>query len=121
MKKILVVDDDKDLVLGLIIRLRASGFEVINARDAIMAVIMAKKEKPDLMILDIGLPGGDGFMVMERLMNLSSFFPIIVLSARDPEGNKERALKAGAVAYFQKPAENSELIDCIKKTLGIEG
>lgn len=121
MKKILIVDDDRDLVLGLVIRLRASGFEVINARDAIMAIILAKKEKPDLMILDLGLPGGDGFLVMDRLMNVSSFFPIIVLSARDAESNKERALNAGAVAYFQKPAENSELISCIKKTLGEEG
>ena len=121
MKKILIIDDDKDLVFGLSIRLKASGYAVTIARDAIGAVSIAKKENPDLIILDLGLPGGDGFLVMDRLMNLSTLIPVIVLSARDPLSNKERALNAGAVAYFQKPADNSELLSSIKKALGEEG
>jgi chemosensory pili system protein ChpA (sensor histidine kinase/response regulator) len=66
------------------------------------------------------LPAGDGFIVMERLANVDSLssIPVIVLSARDPHTNKERALNAGAKAFFQKPADNEELLAAIRKTLG---
>jgi DNA-binding response OmpR family regulator len=119
-KKILIVDDDKDLLLGLNIRLKASGYNVILAADAPSAISKAQREKPDLIIMDIGLPGGDGFTVMERLkspqINVTS--PIIILTARDAQTNRERALKAGAVAFLQKPAENGELLTIIRKALG---
>jgi len=116
-KKLLIVDDDKDLMQGLNIRLRANGYETVFAGDGYSAVKIAKEEKPDLILLDLGLPAGDGFIVMERLKNLSSlsFIPIIVLSARDPEGNREKAIQAGANAYFQKPADNEELLETIER------
>ncbi len=118
-KKILIVDDDKDLILGLNIRLKAAGYHVILAADAPSAVSKAMRENPDLIILDIGLPGGDGFLVLERLKSLIPVagIPVIILTARDPEINKERALKAGAVAFLQKPADNDELLGTIQKTL----
>lgn len=119
-KKILIVDDDKDLLLGLNIRLKASGYNVILAADAPSAISKAQREKPDLIIMDIGLPGGDGFTVMERLkspqINVTS--PIIILTARDARTNRERALKTGAVAFLQKPTENGELLTIIRKALG---
>jgi len=116
-KKILIVDDDKDLLRGLTFRLRANGYETVIATDGYSAMSVAQKEKPDLIILDIGLPVGDGFTVMERVGKSQSLtlIPIIVLSARDSQINKERALKAGAIAFFQKPADNDKLLDVIQK------
>jgi DNA-binding response OmpR family regulator len=67
----------------------------------------------------LGLPAGDGFVVLDRLQDddkLSSI-PVVVLTARDAQGNEERALKAGAAAYFQKPTDNDELLDVIRATL----
>ena len=118
-KKILIVDDDQDLTRGLKIRLQANGYETVFAGDGCSAVKIAKEEKPDLVLLDLGLPAGDGFIVMERLKSLSSLstIPIIVLSARDPKGNMERAFQAGANAFFQKPADNEELLETIQRFL----
>jgi two-component system, OmpR family, KDP operon response regulator KdpE len=100
-KKILLVDDDKDLLQGMNVSLRAAGYQVINAQDAIAAVSMARQAEPDLIVLDIGLPGGDGFQVIEWLKNLPVLTPVIVLSAKEAEPNRERALKRGAQAFFQ--------------------
>lgn len=118
-KKILVVDDDQDLAKALRVRLRALNYATVFAIDAVSAISQAKSENPDLILLDLGLPAGDGFVVMERLNNVDSLasIPIIVLSARDAQANKERALKAGAKAFFQKPADNDELMATIQKTL----
>ena len=118
-KKILVVDDDQDLLKALRVRLRAQNYATIFAIDAVSAISQAKNETPDLIILDLGLPAGDGFVVMERLNNVDSLasIPVIVLSARDAQANKERALKAGAKAFFQKPADNDELLAAIQRTL----
>ena len=118
-KKILVVDDDEDVRRGLGIRLKANGYSVVFAHDAISATGVARKEKPDLIILDIGLPGGDGFIVMERLVSITeTSVPVIVLTGRDPSTVKERALNAGAKAFFLKPPNNDELLAVIRKVLG---
>ena len=111
--KILVVDDDKDLRKAMGIRLKASGYDVIFAGDGYSATKMIREEKPDLIILDLGLPAGDGFTVMQRSNNFEIDTPIIVYSARDEKINRKRALEAGATAYFQKPAENDELLAAI--------
>jgi DNA-binding response OmpR family regulator len=118
-KKILIVDDDKDLLLGLNIRLKAAGYDVIPVSDALSAISKAQRERPDLIILDIGLPGGSGFLVMERLSSLMpvASIPVIILTARDPHANRERALKAGAVAFLQKPVDNDELLNTLRKAL----
>lgn len=119
-RKILIVDDDRDQQQALAIRMRASGFDTVFASDGMQAVSMVRKEKPDLVLLDIGLPGGDGFTVIERLRAMSQnlSLPFIALSARDPESNRDRMLAAGADAYFQKPADNAELIATIHRVLG---
>jgi two-component system response regulator VicR len=118
-KKILVVDDDEDVRRGLSIRLKASGYNVVCAYDAISATGVARKEKPDLIILDIGLPGGDGFIVMERLVSITeTSVPVIVLTGRDPSTNRQRALDAGAKAFFLKPADNDQLLAAVGKALG---
>ena len=122
-KKILIIDDDKDLLRGMVIRLKANDYDVVSAVDGISAISVARKEEPDLVILDIGLPGGDGFSVMERLGSLTTLLhiPIIILTARDISGNKERALNAGAQAFLQKPVDNDVLLATIAKALGKNG
>ena len=119
-KTILIVDDDQHLILGLTARLKANGYTVISATDAISAIAVARKELPDLIILDIGLPAGDGFLVLDRMRDLADLVatPVIMLSARDPAGNKSRSLNAGAVAYFQKPPDNHEFLKAIRQALG---
>jgi DNA-binding response OmpR family regulator len=119
-KKILIIDDDQDLLLGLTARLKSSGYRVVCAADAISAISVALRETPDLVILDLGLPAGDGFLVLNRMKTLPDLVgtPIIVLSARDPTGNKERALDLGALAFFQKPPDNHEFLGAIRHALG---
>jgi DNA-binding response OmpR family regulator len=117
-KKVLIVDDDKHLVLALGARLKANGYSVISAADGISAIAMTRKEKPDLVILDLGLPAGDGFSVLERMKDLPEAAPTIVLSARDPNDHKGRALACGAVAFFHKPPNAHELQTEIRRALG---
>jgi len=122
-KKILIVDDDQDLVVGLAVRLRkAGGYDVIMAADGLGGITKAQREKPDLVILDLGLPVGDGFSVLERLKTLTTtaLIPVIVLSARDPGEAQNAVLDMGADAFFQKPADNDQLLAVIRKVLGEE-
>ena len=117
--KIMVVDDDSDLRQALSLRLRANNFDTVNVCDGYSAIAMAQKEKPHLIILDLGLPAGDGFAVLKKLQQYPalSVIPVIVLTARDPEGNERRTLESGAVAFFQKPADNEELLGVIRASL----
>jgi two-component system KDP operon response regulator KdpE len=119
--KILVVDDDPALVRAMRLRLRANNYEVTTATDGYSAIASAQKERPALIVLDLGLPAGDGFVVLNRLQNSDNLcdVPIIVLSARDPQMNEQRALQAGAAAFFQKPADNEELLSAIRLTLSL--
>jgi DNA-binding response OmpR family regulator len=120
-KKILIVDDDQDLVVGLAVRLRkVGGYDVIMAADGLGAVTKAQREKPDLIILDLGLPVGDGFSVLERLKTLmnTALIPVIVLSARDPGEAQDAVLQMGADGFFQKPADNDQLLAAIRHALG---
>jgi CheY-like chemotaxis protein len=120
IKKILIVEDDPDVREGMHVRLKANGYETVFAADALGAIAEARKHSPDLIILDLGLPAGDGFVVMERLARLPALglIPVIVVSARDVRANQERALKAGAKAFLQKPVDNAELMAVIKQALG---
>jgi DNA-binding response OmpR family regulator len=118
-KKILVVDDDPDMRLGLQLRLKANNYDVIFAGDGVASIAEARKHMPDLMILDLGLPAGDGFSVLERLKvneGLSSI-PVIVLSGRDRVGNWDRAMKAGAKTFLQKPVANDKLLAVVRLVL----
>ena len=119
-KKILIVDDDPDVRLGLSLRLKANHYDIFFATDAVDAIAEARKNEPDLVILDLGLPAGDGFLVMERFKTMPSLaaIPVIVISARDPHPNRERALKAGAQAFLQKPVDDAELLAVIRHALG---
>jgi DNA-binding response OmpR family regulator len=118
-KKVLVVDDDMDFLRGLVIRLKTSGYEVLCARDGMQAIGVARRERPDLLLLDIGLPAGDGYVVMDRLKMLTGgTTPIIVLSAKDPATHREKALAAGASVFLHKPVENHVLLSMMRQLLG---
>jgi DNA-binding response OmpR family regulator len=118
-KKILIVDDERDIVKALTIRLQANGYEVVTAFDGAQGVFMAHKETPDLIILDIRMPAGDGFSVAERLrssMNTLSI-PVIFLTGspeRDAEG---KAMELGARFYIRKPYDPEELLDAVKRAI----
>lgn len=119
-RQILIIDDDRHLLLGLGARLRGSGYKVICATDATSGITMAQQETPDLIILDLGLPQDDGFSVLKQMRGRKDLpaIPIIVLTARDPATNDKLALDAGAVAFFQKPPNNNEFLSAIRHTLG---
>jgi DNA-binding response OmpR family regulator len=116
--KILIVDDDPDLTLGLAIRLQSEGYEVASVGDATMALTRVVQEQPGLIILDLALPGGDGFTVLQRLRSNSktTLIPVIVLTAKSQD-LEAKALGLGAAAFFQKPADNSALLQAITKCL----
>jgi DNA-binding response OmpR family regulator len=117
--KILIVDDDPELRMALKLRLRANQFETVSASDGYSAIALAQKEHPNLIILDLGLPAGNGFTVLKRLQenDALSHIPVIVLTARDPQANEMRSLDSGATAFFQKPADNNELMQVIRASL----
>ena len=119
-KKILVVEDDADVRLGYRVLLKAHDYDTFFAADSVAAVSEARKQHPDLILLDLGLPAGDGFIVLERFKanTMLQMIPVVVVSARDPHQNKERALKAGARAYLQKPWNDDELLETIRSLLG---
>lgn len=119
MKNVLVVEDDKNIALALGMRLKAMGYGVISACDAVTAISQARKHDPDVAILDIGLPGGDGFVVAERLQNLSQTVatPVIFITASKQSGLKERARQLGAVRFIEKPFDATELADAIEMAL----
>ena len=80
----------------------------------------ARKHEPDLILLDLGLPTGDGFVVMDRLKAVPALamIPIIVVSGRSGAANRERAFKAGAKAFLEKPVDNAEPLAVIRQALG---
>src|ERR687891_236701 len=110
--KILIVDDDQDIRRLLGHRLKNEGYEAVFAGDAIAAVNVARKEGPDLILLDLGLPAGDGRLVMERLRAMPALegIPIIVVTARDVSLERESLLAAGASAVFPKPFAYDDLV-----------
>src|SRR6202030_4015140 len=118
---ILVVDDNPTIRKGLTVRLRANGYEVLFAEDAISATAAVLTERPDLVILDLGLPAGGGFVVLERLQKNDRVanIPVIVLTGRELAVNRDRALQAGAAAFFQKPVDCGTLLFAIRKALDV--
>jgi DNA-binding response OmpR family regulator len=118
-RKILIVDDDPQMRLALHVRLKANNYDVAVAVDGVSGIAETRKHMPDLILLDLGLPAGDGFTVLERLaMNDSlAHIPVIVISGRDRAANSARALKAGARFFLQKPVQNSDLLHAINQVL----
>ncbi len=115
-KKILLVDDEPDIVAMTVMRLEASGYEVVTAGDGNSGYESAKTEKPDLIILDLMLPDMDGYQVC-RLLKFDEQFkniPIIMLTAKSQREDKEWGEKVGADLYMTKPYDAKELLGKIR-------
>jgi DNA-binding response OmpR family regulator len=127
-KKILIVDDNSVILRTLSIKLRSQGFEVLTAEDGGSAVSTVRRNKPDLILLDISFPpdvasgGGvpwDGFIIMDWLRRIDEArdTPVFIITGGDPSKLKDRALKAGALSFFTKPVDTDLLLAEIRKTL----
>ena len=119
-KRLLIVEDEKDMMEMLTFRLEAAGFEVIQAYDGQEGLDKAYSQNPDLILLDLMLPRVDGYKVCRELKSDVKYkrIPIAILTARATEKEKELGLECGAEAYIIKPFEPEQLMDTIKKLLG---
>ena len=125
--RILVVDDEPDIVRGLTLRLSSEGYQVSSAMDGLGATKKAIEEQPELIIMDIGMPAGNGHVVVERLRNIGEtcHIPIIYLTARTGEEDYRQAREGGVCKYITKPFDTEILLaavedqmDRIRSTVG---
>jgi len=118
-KKILIVDDERDIVKALKIRLQHNAYDVVVAFDGAQGIFMAHKEKPSLIILDIRMPAGDGFSVAEKLRqsNQTERIPIIFLTGSPERNAEERAMELGARFYIKKPYDPEELLEAVRRAM----
>jgi CheY-like chemotaxis protein len=125
-KKILVVDDNEIVIKTISLKLQGAGYQVLTAMDGAAAVAIARKDAPDLILLDLSFPPDvagvpwDGFRIMEWFHRLDSAkkIPVIVITGSEDPKDKERATNTGAVAFFQKPLEHDYLLKVVRATLG---
>ena len=117
MKRVLVVEDNADLAFGLRNNLEIEGYEVAVAQDGATGLERAAAWRPDLMILDLMLPGTDGFRVLRALREGGERMPVLILTARDAEADKVRGLKLGADDYVTKPFGVLELLARVEALL----
>lgn len=119
MKQVLVVEDDRKIAKSLEIRIRSIGHKPVLAFDAIMGIQSAVKHNPDLVIMDISMPGGTGLSVAETMQELSATqnTPIIFITASKKLSHREKALELGAVGFFEKPYDTDKLLDKVSQVI----
>ncbi len=125
-KKILVIDDNEVILKTISLKLQGAGYQVLTALDGSEGVAAARKENPDLVLLDIGFPVDldgipwDGFRIMEWLRRLDTpkRIPVIIITCGENAKYRERAVAGGAVAFFNKPIDHDDLLKVIRATLG---
>ncbi|MFO7649120.1 MULTISPECIES: response regulator transcription factor [Halomonas] len=119
MAKVLVVDDEANIVLSLEFLMQQAGFEVVTAEDGETALERVAEGAPDLVLLDISLPGISGFDVLERLRADPDHarLPIIMLTAHGREVEREKGMALGADDYITKPFSTQALVDKVKTLL----
>ncbi len=117
MAKILIVEDKKDMVIGLVFNLEAQGYETCVAYDGEEGLRVAEREKPDLIILDIMLPKKDGFKVCRELRDKGFARPVLMLTAKGEEADKVLGFEIGADDYLTKPFSLLELMARVKALL----
>jgi DNA-binding response OmpR family regulator len=124
-KRILIVDDNEVILKTLSFKLKARDYDVTTASDGSEAVASVRRQKPDLILLDISFPPEvsgvpwDGFRIIQWLRRTEDAvnIPIIIITSGEAEKYKARALAAGAMAYFQKPINHDELLALIHETV----
>jgi len=118
MKRILIVEDDTDIVALLALRLKTAGFEVHTALDGLNGVKLAVQHKPDLILMDIWMPIGMGFSVAERLKALElGNIPVVYMTASKSKTLRKRAKQLGGAAFIEKPYTFEQLLEVIAKVL----
>ena len=117
--KVLIIDDEKDSLHLMATGLRGHGYNVVVAADGLLGIDIARKEKPDIILLDILLPAGSGFLVMKRLAQIAPLcmIPIIVITGVGGAESEKRAEEAGATGYLEKPFKMGELVAMIQEIL----
>ena len=117
--KVLIVDDEPDIVTSLTKRLRFAGYDTCSARDGMEATSVAIKMRPDVIVLDIGMPCGDGHTVADRIRSntRTMFAQVNFLTARVSEVDRQKAMQAGAYGYLTKPFKSDELVQMIENAL----
>lgn len=128
-KKILVIDDNKVVLTAMSVMLRAKGYHVVLAESGADAIGILRRDKPDLILLDLDFPpdvgnlgGGlrDGFLILDwaRRMCDAEKIPVIIVSALDPETYKEKAQARGIPTFFRKPVDKQQLLAAIHDVFG---
>jgi CheY-like chemotaxis protein len=124
-QKVLIVDDNEVIVKTIAVKLNSAGFKTFVALDGAEAVAIVRKEKPDMIVLDISFPPDvagvpwDGFRIMEWLRRVDDTkkIPIIVITGGAGDKDKEKALAGGAVGFLYKPLDHDELLKMVRATL----
>lgn len=117
--RILIIEDEKQIVEALKLRLEANGYDILTAADGADGLLLARQKKPDLIILDVLLPKMNGYKVCRMLKFDENYksIPIIMLTAKVLPGDIEQGLQSGANAYLTKPFKAEELLEKIKSLL----
>ena len=121
--KVLLVDDEKSILMMLEVNFRAAGFDVVTATSAAGALEMAVTARPDALVLDLGLPDLDGWEVVKRLRELDGVAstPVVVLSGTDRNDALMRGYASTVEAYVTKPVEPDELVQIVRRVLARSG
>jgi len=118
-KRILIIEDDKAVQRALAIRLTSAGYQVASAYDAVIAMSMVRSENPDVILLDVSIPGGDGFKVAERIRGIPALvnIPFVFLTGTKKPGYEDRAKEMGAAGFLEKPFDPDALLKTMAAAL----
>jgi two-component system KDP operon response regulator KdpE len=118
-QKVLVIEDDAVARADLQARLGAAGYLVVQAADAASAMTVVNREHPDLILLDLGLPAGDGYLVLERLRKIAAFaaIPVLVITGRSDAETRQRVAKLGVPPMLSKPVDTEALLAAVRASL----
>lgn len=118
--KALIVDHDHDLVKLLSAQLKAAGFLTVSASDGASAIMLAQRQKPNVIVLDLALPGGDGYLVMKRMKSLAPLaaIPIVIVTDKTLNAEEESRVRALAHSLHPKPVHFKELLGALRSAVG---
>ena len=121
-QKVLVIEDDPVALADLQARLEANGYVVARAADAASAMTVVNRERPDLILLDLGLPAGDGFLVLERLRKIETLaaIPVLVVTGRSDPETRKRVEAMGVAPVLTKPVGTEMLLAAVRAGLKAE-
>lgn len=117
LKKILIIDDEPELLKSLTITFEASGYEVQTAPDGLNGIERLREDRPDLVILDIMMPGLSGLDTLKEIKTINASIPVIMLTAYGTPKSAIESLKLGAYDHLSKPFNPETLLEMIKKAL----